>query len=652
MMAENLLQQQIEAYDQWKLQLIDAIKEFQEWLDRQGMDEEGKNALRIYEAIDALSKDRLNIAFVAEFSRGKTELINAIFFADYGRRLLPSEAGRTTMCPTELLYDNKADEAYIRLLPIETRLQETTIAEYKQNPDEWTLIPLDINEADQMEQALHQVVHSKTVSREEATRMGLYSEEMHPSNGDEPPAEIEIPKWRHAIISFPHPLLKQGLVILDTPGLNAIGSEPELTMNMLPAAQAVVFVLAADTGVTRSDMDMWQFHIDGARRAREDKGVAVVLNKIDTLWDDLKEEHAIQRSIAAQVQDTSLRLGLDSEHIFPMSAQKGLLAKIRGDAPLMEKSGLPLLENYLCNEVLPSRESILRDNIVNGLGHLLENNRTILATRLETTIRQLAELRSLTGKNADVIMHLMKKTREEQTTYMKNVESFQASQRLLNRQAQTMKEVIGLDELDILIRETRKDMMGSWTTAGLKRGMKTFFDGVQSTMEDVTENAEQIRKLVLAIYKKFHVEHGLPAITPSIFSVIEYVRDIDELYEEAMLFRKSPVTTMTEQTYVVKKFFIHLVSKARNVLFKANQEADTWLNEVMNPLVTQIKEHKHMMEKRLKTLRKINESRDTLDSKIVELEKEEAALKRELESIREIGERLSQPIPYETSSAA
>ena len=59
---------------------------------------------------------------------------------------------------------------------------------------------------------------------------------------------------------------KQGLVVLDTPGLNAMGNEPELTLNMLPAAQAVMFLLGADTGVTRSDMEMWQHHVRNNRR--------------------------------------------------------------------------------------------------------------------------------------------------------------------------------------------------------------------------------------------------------------------------------------------------------------------------------------------------------------------------------------------------
>src|SRR4051812_42761937 len=47
-----------------------------------------------------IDSEKLVVAFVAEFSRGKSELINAIFFADIGgKRVLPATPGRTTMCP-------------------------------------------------------------------------------------------------------------------------------------------------------------------------------------------------------------------------------------------------------------------------------------------------------------------------------------------------------------------------------------------------------------------------------------------------------------------------------------------------------------------------------------------------------------------------
>ena len=44
---------------------------------------------------ERLGNEKLVVAFVAEFSRGKSELINAIFFADTGRRILPATPGRT-----------------------------------------------------------------------------------------------------------------------------------------------------------------------------------------------------------------------------------------------------------------------------------------------------------------------------------------------------------------------------------------------------------------------------------------------------------------------------------------------------------------------------------------------------------------------------
>jgi len=92
-------------------------------------------------------------------------------------------------------------------------------------------------------------------------------------------------------VQFPHPLLEQGLVIIDTPGLNAIGSEPELTLSLLPSAHAVLFILAADTGVTHSDLQVWQKHVNAGRVQRS--GRVVVLNKIDGLWDGLRAEKEV-----------------------------------------------------------------------------------------------------------------------------------------------------------------------------------------------------------------------------------------------------------------------------------------------------------------------------------------------------------------------
>ncbi|GAB4296739.1 MAG: dynamin-like GTPase family protein [Thiohalomonadaceae bacterium] len=643
-MANQRFDRQMQAYGQWKTALLDGIQRYQRWLDSNKMGE-AEDELRIYEVLEALRADRLTIAFVAEFARGKTELINAIFFSEYDRRLLPSEAGRTTMCPTELFWDNSTDKAYVRLLPIETRLSDTPIAEYKLEPVNWTHIELDLSSPDNMAEAFQEIVKVKQVPLEEARKLGLYSDadaHMHMKNG-KMPDKIDIPMWRHALISFPHPLLKQGLVILDTPGLNALGSEPELTLNMLPNAQAVVFVLAADTGVTKSDLEMWQHNVKPLRSGHK-KGLFVVLNKVDTLWDELKTPEHIAKTVADQCQRAAQTLGIEADQIYPASAQKGLLAKIRHDKDLLARSNILALENILAGEVLPYKQSLVREHILTSIGSMVKESHDILATRLASARKQLEELKGLSGKNNEVIELLMKKTRDEQVAYYKNVESFQANKRIIQEQSKKLSDTINLASLDQLVADTRKAMSDSWTTHGLKMGMKTFFDGISARLSEVSEFADQLNRLVITIYRTFHQEHGIAEIKPALYSLTKYKQEFQQLYQEAEAFRTSPVTTMTEQHYVIKKFFISLVSHARNIFFKAQRDAEGWSKAVMSPLVKQIKEHKETMEQRLENLRKINESRDTLQARIEELEKSNASLMKQYAEVRAILNTINQPL--------
>jgi len=643
-MSEKRFTEHMQAYGQWKKDLIANIGDYQKWLDANGMGAP-EDELRIYESLSSLRSDKLTIAFVAEFARGKTELINAIFFSEYDRRLLPSEAGRTTMCPTELFYDSEHQHAYIRLLPIETRLNETSISEYKDDPIHWSSLELDLENPDNMAEAFQEIVKVKKVSREDAKKLGLYDEsDTHLNNPDgSPPEQIEIPMWRHALISFPHPLLKQGLVILDTPGLNALGSEPELTLNMIPKAQGVMFIMAADTGVTKSDLDMWSNNVK-PYRAGKDKGLVVVLNKIDTLWDELKSPDSVKRVLQEQCGKAAQTLGIDPKSVVPVSAQKGLLAKIRHDHELLARSNILALESILANDILPYQQELVRDHVKGDVGAMIKESADLLASRFNSIKSQLEELHGLSGKNNEVIEHLMKKTREEQVAYHKNVESFNANKKILSDQSKQLMGLLSLSELDKLVAKSRDSMTGSWTTGGLKGGMKTFFDGVSGMLSQVDDFSEQLNRLVTTVYHKFQSEHGIRGVEPVLFNIDKYMLEMKKLEEEGEAFRNSPVTVMTEQHYVVKKFFISLVSHARNIFFKAHRDAESWSKAVMSPLVKQIKDHKEQMDNRLENLRKINESRDTLEERMAELKKQAAVVKKQYEEVSSILKVINRPL--------
>src|SRR6059058_4096070 len=174
MVQSRELAARFEAYSDWRRRLSASISGLHEWISQQELGD-AQTDLKVQRLLERLHQDKLVIAFVAEFSRGKSELINAIFFADYGQRLLPSSAGRTTMCPTELLYDG-SEAPCVRLLPIETRLESTTVADLKLERERWTTIPLDLSSADRMTDALARVSEVKRVPEDLARELGLHDE--------------------------------------------------------------------------------------------------------------------------------------------------------------------------------------------------------------------------------------------------------------------------------------------------------------------------------------------------------------------------------------------------------------------------------------------------------------------------------------------
>jgi hypothetical protein len=290
------------------------------------------------------------LAFVAEFSRGKTELINSLCFADTGLRLLPSAPGRTTMSPTELIWD-KNGGSYIRLLDIETQLDYSSLADYKLQPKCWTQINLNCNSPSQMQEAFKSLIATKMVSKDKAYKLGLWNGRESPEQKNNRQEYIKIPCWRHALISLPHPLLQKGVCILDTPGLNALGCELELTLNILPVAQTIIFVLAADTGVTKTDLETWNSYVCSSQ-GRPRQNVAVVLNKIDLMWDDLADAQNPEIAIQNQIDKTASILNIARNQVFAVSAKQGLLAKVKNDSKLLERSGLKKLENFISKQML------------------------------------------------------------------------------------------------------------------------------------------------------------------------------------------------------------------------------------------------------------------------------------------------------------
>lgn len=644
-MAENKLADQFAAYSKWRKALIDTISDYRRWLVEQELND-AQVDLRIQHLLDRLNEDKLNVAFVAEFSRGKSELINAIFFADYGQRLLPSSAGRTTMCPTELLYDPHRPTA-LQLLPIETRDSDTTTTEYKRFPAEWTMVEFDIESSESMIAAFKEVSRTKRVSADEAQRYELYD----PQNPDDAmnlgeDGTVEVPCWRYAIINFPHPLLEQGLVILDTPGLNAIGTEPELTLNMLPNAHAVLFILAADTGVTKSEIDVWRNYISGTRWKQ--KGRMAVLNKIDGLWDELKDPQEVERNIAKQAALSAEMLNLDAKQIFPISAQKGLLAKVNGNDDLLAQSRLPTLEKALSDELIPSKKEIVRDNTESEIEDLIANSGVVLDARLQGMQEQLDELKGLRGKNSDVVEHMMNKVKADKENFERGLQRFQALRSVFSQHTNNLFAYLGMERLRMEVAKTRHAMVEANFTKTIRGAMEGFFRDIGERMVNADKQIEEIKKMMDAIYAKYAQEHHSQVIHVPVFTTVRYQKELAKLeraYKEQ--FDTALNMIVNEKMTLTTKFFETMANRVVNVYEVANKDAENWLKAVMAPMESQIREQQLQLRRRMESIKRIYQATDSLEDRIAELESVEQGIHSQIAELKVLRQHIGNALAFD-----
>jgi predicted nucleic acid-binding Zn-ribbon protein len=629
------LEQEVADFSERRMRLAAAIADYADWLDRRhGIDAE--RTLRLTDTAANLRQDRLVVAFVAEFSRGKSELINALFFADHGQRLLPSDAGRTTMCPTEL-FSNPDDSPCLSLLPIETRRREDSLARLKHMPIEWCRVALDPSDPRQLRDSLKKLTETQLMPAVDAIELGLWNgedeSERHHLRAD---GTVEVPAWRYAMINYPHPLLQAGLTILDTPGLNALGTEPELTLSVIPNAHAVMFLLATDTGVTRSDLEIWQKHVH-----RHANYHVAVLNKIDMLWDELKSEAEVQATIERQAEEAARVLKLPRSRVFTVSAQKALAATIRGDAALRVRSGIESLEYLLAHQVIPARRDMLYHAVSHDVIAQLDESRIDLSAQIKRRSDELIQLNQLSGKNREMIEQSRAALQKEKDSYDATADQFRTTRRMMQAQGQHLLSSLSEETLGEICKAGREALEGSWTTRGLTSGIRQLSEQMSGRIQQASQLADNMLDVLDQAYTRFHRLHHLPKMQVPRLDLGAYRNRLNGLMRETEAFCKDPANLMLEKRFMIRRFYAGLAEEARKAFNLARTEAERWLRIALDPIMTRIREHKQYLDTRLTSLQKILENMGTLHNRMAQIKQEIGTLRREKAELERIAAQLA-----------
>ena len=562
-----------------------------------------------------LSGEKLMVAFVAEFSRGKSELINAIFFSDKGRRMMPASAGRTTMCPVELGYDAE-DPVGLSLLPIETRLEPTSLTEYRTRRSAWTCIELDLQNPDGMAQALAQVVRTRLVSREEAARLGFWDDERPDDN---PPLQaddqVEVPVWRHARINLPHPLLKRGLVVLDTPGLNAIGTEPELTLGLLPQAHATVFILGADTGVTRSDLSIWRDHLSGPALARY-----VALNKIDTLADPLSTPAEVAEVIERQCESVARTLEIPTDHVFPVSARLALASRLTGDASGMAASRLEAFEHALSDGLLPRRRDNLAEAAIEGALRFQHQMQRRFGEMRRLYADQLLELRGLRGKSSGKVQLMLQRVQAEATEFEQCTARLQAMRSVHARMMKDVLRELSSDRLRAEVEVLQQVLGGSWLPLGARKAFVELCGRLRGLIEQAQKGNDEVHAMLVASFTKLNAEFGFSLVADKPVDVRKYTEDLNLIERNYVQYLGLSQAFRLAQPGFQEQFRRMLVSRLRVVFETVSNDIELWNKTASAQVDSQLRERRRNFKRRYESLDRIQTASGELDTRLQEVQ--------------------------------
>src|SRR5690606_10005206 len=134
----------------------------------------------------------------------------------------------------------------------------------------------------------------------------------------------------------------------------------------------------------------------------------------------------IELEIARQVGSVSRTLDLPAERIFPVSAQKALVARLRDDEPLLRRSRLPELERALGAELVGQRREIVRERLRRDFDELQRRAAATLGARRRAQVELQMELNSLRGRNRESIARMAAQVQRDREEFTRSLRQLQA----------------------------------------------------------------------------------------------------------------------------------------------------------------------------------------------------------------------------------
>jgi len=261
------------------------------------------------ETLDKLSQEEVYLAIFGLFKRGKSTLINALL----GQTIVPTGVTPVTSIITRIRYSEK--------LKAKITFDDNT---------------------------------TKEVPIEDLSK--YVTETGNPNNSK---------KVIIADVFVPAPILKDGLILIDTPGVGSTYiSGTQVTFEFLDRADVAIFVLAVDPPIGQQEIEFIK------NLATKSNKILFILNKIDYV-----DHFAVNESLnySQRVIDEQLAVFGFSSKIYPVSAKTALDGRLYGDNRKIVQSGIEPFVEALHNLLLDKKERLVLRAAQNKINKIISD---------------------------------------------------------------------------------------------------------------------------------------------------------------------------------------------------------------------------------------------------------------------------------------
>jgi hypothetical protein len=352
----------------------------------------------------------------------------------------------------------------------------------------------------------------------------------------------------------------------------------------------------------------------------------VVLNKIDTMWDGLNTPAQVQAQIDRQRAVSADILGLRQEQVIAVSAQKGLLAKIKDDAALLQASQLPVLERALGEGVLGQRQKILRGAVASGVGELRIEAGRVLGIRRRDLGEQMVELKGLRGKNSTVIRHMRLRIEQEQRDFDVSGARIHAVRSVHLKLVREVFALLGTSALKIEMQQLTTLLKQPGIKLGVRKAYGQTFDQMRGKMRKAKALSEDIAQMLTGTFRQLNAEYGFTLQAPKGPELTRYVSELDMVERSHNQYLGFGNALRLAQPEFADRLVRALGTRLRMVYESALAEVELWNKSAAAQLDAQLRERRRDFGRRIEAIERIQQAAGGLNDRIGEIEMQQQAL--------------------------